>query len=54
MNKLPKPQPTHRVAQGIFLELLQLLVDTDIIKESDAVAKYQECLTKYSNWEKPE
>jgi hypothetical protein len=52
MEKLPEPRGTMIPAQGIFLELLHLLVDSRIVTEKQAINHYEAALRKYTAWDR--
>lgn len=50
MTKLPEATGMMITAQGIFLEVLHLLVAEGIVSEAAAVKSYEAALKKYGSW----
>lgn len=50
LTKLPEAHGHMIQAEGLFLELLALLVEEDVVSEAAAIKSYARVRNKYSQW----
>lgn len=50
MKKLPQTNPMMTIAEGIFIEVMHMLVEQAIVTEKQASARYEMAKKRYKGW----